>query len=58
MVDRPEVSYTELEFETATDAQKPRFAFLLSENAQGPKALYGDENDDRQESSVSASIAS
>lgn len=49
VVDRPEVSYTELEFETATEAQKPRFAFLLSENAQGPKALYGDENAGRQE---------
>jgi SOS-response transcriptional repressor LexA len=49
VVDRPEMSYTELEFETATEAGKPRFAFLLSENTQGPKALYGDENAGRQE---------
>src|SRR5690242_2209169 len=34
--DRPEVSYTELEFETATEAGLPRLVFLLDEDAAVP----------------------
>ena len=34
--DRPEVSYTELEFETATEAGLPRLVFLLDEDATLP----------------------
>src|SRR6266536_4842062 len=34
--DRPGVSYTELEFETATEAGLPRLVFLLDENAALP----------------------
>ena len=34
--DRPEVSYTELEFDTATEAGLPRLVFLLDENAAVP----------------------
>jgi SOS-response transcriptional repressor LexA len=49
VVDRPEVSYTELEFDTATEANMPRFAFLLDEDAEGPRALFADENADRQQ---------
>jgi Domain of unknown function (DUF4062) len=34
--DRPEVSYTELEFDTATDAGLDRLVFLLDEDAEEP----------------------
>src|SRR5215831_18296341 len=34
--DRPEVSYTELEFEAATQAGLPRLVFLLDEDAALP----------------------
>lgn len=48
--DRPEVSYTEHEFECAGEAHLPRLVFLLSEKAEGPAALFRDpEFAERQE---------
>jgi hypothetical protein len=40
--DRPEVSYTELEHETAEQLGIPRLVFLLGEDAEGPAAMMRD----------------
>jgi Domain of unknown function (DUF4062) len=50
VVDRPEVSYTELEFEVAGVAGVPRLVFVLGEGVQGPVGLFRDiEHGGRQE---------
>jgi hypothetical protein len=40
--DRPQVSYTELEHETAEQRGIPRLVFLLGEDTEGPAALFAD----------------
>jgi hypothetical protein len=48
--DRPELSYTQLEFQEASAAGMPRLVFLLGEDAQGAAELFRDvEHGARQE---------
>lgn len=39
---RPELSHTELEFESATTVGMPRLVFLLSEDCEGPRGLFAE----------------
>src|SRR5918998_3548121 len=40
--DRPDVSYTELEHDTAEAAGLPRLVFVLGEDTDGPAAMFRD----------------
>jgi TIR domain/Domain of unknown function (DUF4062) len=57
VVDLPELSYPELEFEEASTAGMPRLVFLLSNDMMGPAELFRDAEHGRRQEAFRTSLS-